>query len=114
MSRAQGGQLSVLQELFLVGCSAILSMIVLNFGLKRLDPNRQTSKAAIERKKELASRLGRPNLDTNVYEDAIASDVANPDHIDVTFNSIGGLEDVKRSLYELVILPLVRPEQAEV
>ena len=110
MSRAQGGQPSVLQELFLVGCSAILSMIVLNFGLKRLDPNRQTSKAAIERKKELASRLGRPNLDTNVYEDAIASDVANPDHIDVTFNSIGGLEDVKRSLYELVILPLVRPE----
>ena len=64
MSRAQGGQPSVLQELFLVGCSAILSMIVLNFGLKRLDPNRQTSKAAIERKKELASRLGRPNLDT--------------------------------------------------
>lgn len=110
MSRAQGGQPSVLQELFLVGCSAILSMIVLNFGLKRLDPNRQTSKAAIERKKELASRLGRPNLDTNVYEDVIASDVANPDHIDVTFNSIGGLEDVKRSLYELVILPLVRPE----
>jgi SpoVK/Ycf46/Vps4 family AAA+-type ATPase len=45
-----------------------------------------------------------------VYEDVIASDVANPDHIDVTFNSIGGLEDVKRSLYELVILPLVRPE----
>jgi SpoVK/Ycf46/Vps4 family AAA+-type ATPase len=110
MSRAQGGQPSVLQELFLVGCSAILSMIVLNFGLKRLDPNRQTNKAAIERKKELASRLGRPNLDTNVYEDVIASDVANPDHIDVTFNSIGGLEDVKRSLYELVILPLVRPE----
>lgn len=68
MSRAQSGQPSVLQELLLIGCSALLSMIVLNFGLKRLDPNRQTSKAAIERKKELASRLGRPNLDTNVYE----------------------------------------------
>jgi SpoVK/Ycf46/Vps4 family AAA+-type ATPase len=85
-------------------------MVVLNFGLKRLDPNRQTSKAAIERKKELAARLGRPKLETNVYEDVIAADVANPDHIDVTFNSIGGLEDTKQSLYELVILPLVRPE----
>lgn len=85
-------------------------MIVLNFGLKRLDPNRQTSKAAIERKKELAARLGRPNLETNVYEDVIAMDVANPDHIDITFDSIGGLEDTKQSLYELVILPLVRPE----
>ena len=110
MSRAQGGQPSIFQELFLVGCSAILSMIVLNFGLKRMDPNRQNSKAAIERKKELATRLGRPNLDTNVYEDVIAMDVANPDHIDVMFNSIGGLEDTKQSLYELVILPLVRPE----
>lgn len=110
MSRNQGGQPSVLQELFLVACSAVLSMVVLNFGLKRLDPNRQTSKAAIERKKELAARLGRPKLETNVYEDVIAADVANPDHIDVTFNSIGGLEDTKQSLYELVILPLVRPE----
>ena len=110
MSRDRGGQPSVLQELFLVACSAVLSMVVLNFGLKRLDPNRQTNKAAIERKKELAERLGRPKLDTNVYEDVIAADVANPDHIDVTFNSIGGLQDTKRSLYELVILPLVRPE----
>ena len=43
-------------------------------------------------------RLGRPKLVTNVYEDAIASDVANPDHINVTFNSIGGLEDTKEAL----------------
>ena len=34
----------------------------------------------------------------------------NPDHIDVEFNSIGGLEAIKQSLYELVILPLRRPE----
>lgn len=40
----------------------------------------------------------------------IACDVINPDHIDVEFNSIGGLEPVKKALYELVILPLQRPE----
>lgn len=40
----------------------------------------------------------------------IASDVVNPDHIDVEFDSIGGLEGIKQSLYELVILPLRRPE----
>ena len=34
----------------------------------------------------------------------------NPDHIDVEFGSIGGLETIKQSLYELVILPLKRPE----
>ncbi|KAG2263057.1 hypothetical protein Bca52824_070136 [Brassica carinata] len=42
--------------------------------------------------------------------DVIACDVINPDHIDVEFGSIGGLETIKQSLYELVILPLKRPE----
>lgn len=46
----------------------------------------------------------------NDIQDMIASDVVNPDHIDVEFDSIGGLEGIKQSLYELVILPLRRPE----
>jgi hypothetical protein len=40
----------------------------------------------------------------------IACDVINPDSIDVEFDSIGGLDKVKQALYELVILPLRRPE----
>lgn len=40
----------------------------------------------------------------------IACDVINPDHIDIEFTSIGGLEKIKQALYELVILPLRRPE----
>jgi ATP-dependent 26S proteasome regulatory subunit len=40
----------------------------------------------------------------------IACDVINPDHIDVEFGSVGGLDRVKQALYELVILPLRRPE----
>jgi ATPase family AAA domain-containing protein 1 len=40
----------------------------------------------------------------------IACDVVNPDDIDVEFDSIGGLDQVKESLFELVILPLRRPE----
>lgn len=43
-------------------------------------------------------------------QDMIACDVINPEDIDVTFNSIGGLELVKQSLHELVILPLQRPD----
>jgi SpoVK/Ycf46/Vps4 family AAA+-type ATPase len=43
-------------------------------------------------------------------QDVIACDVSNPDDIDVTFDTIGGLEDVKRSLQELVILPMQRPD----
>jgi hypothetical protein len=75
------------------------------------------------KKKEIAARLGRPVLETNQYEDVrprrkpkpcalrsrasharhsrpqiIACDVINPDHIRVTFDTIGGLEDIKRAL----------------
>lgn len=46
----------------------------------------------------------------NLKQDVIACDVINPDHIDVEFDSIGGLETIKQALYELVILPLRRPE----
>ncbi|KAL0914238.1 hypothetical protein M5K25_014564 [Dendrobium thyrsiflorum] len=39
-----------------------------------------------------------------------ACDVINPVHIEAEFDSIGGLENIKTSLFELVILPLRRPK----
>ncbi|KAJ8769732.1 hypothetical protein K2173_005938 [Erythroxylum novogranatense] len=99
-----------LQELVLYAASAALSCLVLFAGLRHLDPNREASKKALEHKKEIAKRLGRPLIHTNPYEDVIACDVINPDHIDVEFESVGGLETIKQALYELVILPLRRPE----
>uniref|UniRef100_A0A5B6ZAL4 Putative ATPase family AAA domain-containing protein 1 n=1 Tax=Davidia involucrata TaxID=16924 RepID=A0A5B6ZAL4_DAVIN len=99
-----------LQELILYAASAALSCLVLFAGLRHLDPNRDASKKALEHKKEIAKRLGRPLIQTTPYEDVIACDVINPDHIDVEFDSIGGLEAIKQALCELVILPLRRPE----
>lgn len=99
-----------LQELVLYAASAALSCLVLFAGLRQLDPNRESSKKALEQKKEISKRLGRPLIQTNPYEDVIACDVINPDHIDVEFESIGGLDSIKQALYELVILPLRRPE----
>ncbi|KAK4431290.1 ATPase family AAA domain-containing protein 1 [Sesamum alatum] len=98
------------QELILYAASAALSCLVLFVGLRHLDPNRDASKKALEHKKEIAKRLGRPLIQTNAYEDVIACDVVNPDNIDVKFDSVGGLDAVKQALYELVILPLRRPE----
>uniref|UniRef100_A0A1D1ZDZ7 ATPase family AAA domain-containing protein 1 n=1 Tax=Anthurium amnicola TaxID=1678845 RepID=A0A1D1ZDZ7_9ARAE len=101
---------NVMQELLLYCASAALSCLVLFVGLRQLDPNRDATKKALQHKKEIAKRLGRPLIQTNQYEDVIACDVINPDHIDVEFDSIGGLESIKQALYELVILPLRRPE----
>ncbi|PWA68944.1 P-loop containing nucleoside triphosphate hydrolases superfamily protein [Artemisia annua] len=99
-----------LQKLVSYVARATFSSLVIFVGLKYLDPNREASKKALERRKEISKRLGRPLIDTNSYEDVIASNVINPDHIDVELNSIGGLEAIKQSLYDLVILPLRRPE----
>ncbi|GAB2265031.1 hypothetical protein Dimus_000098 [Dionaea muscipula] len=101
---------SFIQQLVLIAASAAFGWIVLFAGLNHLDPNREASKKALEQKKQIAKRLGRPLIHTNPYEDVIACDVINPDHIDVEFNSIGGLENIKQALFELVILPLRRPE----
>lgn len=102
-------QTTFTQELILYAISAAVSCLVLFAGLKQLDPNRAAAKKAADRKKEIAKKLGRPLVKTNQYEDVIACDVVNPDDIDVTFESIGGLDDIKEALHELVILPLQRP-----
>ncbi|XP_042375404.1 outer mitochondrial transmembrane helix translocase-like isoform X2 [Zingiber officinale] len=101
---------SLLQELLLYAATAALSSLVLFVGLRQLDPNHSARKKALEHKKEIAKRLGRPLINTNPYEDVIACDVINTDHIDIEFESIGGLEHVKQALFELIILPLRRPQ----
>ncbi|KAK9145730.1 hypothetical protein Sjap_005633 [Stephania japonica] len=110
MGRGGGGEMRLVQELVLYAASAALSCLVLFVGLRHLDPNRAATKKAMELKKDISKRLGRPLVNTNSYEDVIACDVINPDHIDVEFDSIGGLDNVKQALYELVILPLKRPD----
>lgn len=61
-------QTKLLQELILYAASAALSCLVLFAGLRQLDPNRESSKKALEHKKEIAKRLGRPLIQTNPYE----------------------------------------------
>jgi len=49
-------------------------------------------------------------LDFNEYEMAIAEDVIDPSNIETTFHDIGGIDDIKTELWDLVILPIVRPD----
>lgn len=49
-----------------------------------------------------------PNL--NEYETAIAEDVVDPSSMESTFADIGGMDEIKRELWELAVLPLVRPD----
>lgn len=66
--RSGSSETKFLQELVLYAASAALSCLVLFAGLRHLDPNREASKKAVEHKKEIAKRLGRPLIQTNPYE----------------------------------------------
>lgn len=50
------------------------------------------------------------NLAKDEYETNFVSAVVPPGEIGVKFDDIGALEEVKKALNELVILPMRRPE----
>lgn len=64
----KSGETKFLQKLVLSAASAAFSCLVLFVGFRQLDPNREASKKALETKKEIAKRLGRPLIQTNSYE----------------------------------------------
>jgi len=49
-------------------------------------------------------------LELDEYETTIAGEIIPPSSIDVTFESIGGLDDIIATLRETVIYPLTFPE----
>mmetsp|Transcript_35038 Transcript_35038/g.56594 ORF Transcript_35038/g.56594 Transcript_35038/m.56594 type:complete len:380 (-) Transcript_35038:190-1329(-) len=75
-----------------------------------IDPNYKQKKDAEKSRKSLMLRLGRKDIETNDYEDVIAKEAVNPADIDCTFADIGGLDEEKKRLRELVVLPFARPE----
>lgn len=56
-------------------------------------------------------RLSLKDIPTdNEYERRLLAEVVPPEEVGVGFNDIGALENVKRTLQEVVMLPLQRPE----
>ena len=49
-------------------------------------------------------------LELDEYEQTIAGEIIPPSSIDVTFESIGGLDDIISTLRETIIYPLTFPE----
>ncbi|KAD3641424.1 hypothetical protein E3N88_30648 [Mikania micrantha] len=108
MADARDPKTKLLQNIIWYAASAAVSCWVLLAGVRHLENNREENRRAIEQRKQLFKRLGRTLIHTTPYE--ASCDVVNPDHIDVEFESIGGLDSTKQALYELAILPLRRPE----
>uniref|UniRef100_A0A6M2E7H0 AAA+ ATPase domain-containing protein n=1 Tax=Populus davidiana TaxID=266767 RepID=A0A6M2E7H0_9ROSI len=81
----------------------------------RLSLPRESLEMAIMRLKEQETISEKPsqnlkNLAKDEYESNFVSAVVAPGEIGVKFNDVGALEEVKKALNELVILPMRRPE----
>lgn len=82
---------------------------------ERLCVPRESLEIAILRLREQETISKKPsqnlkNLAKDEYESNFVSAVVPPGEIGVKFDDIGALEEVKRALNELVILPMRRPE----
>jgi ATP-dependent 26S proteasome regulatory subunit len=97
------------------------SQIALYYGLRyvlsSLDSPSSSSSSKKSRKKgqSLLAQSGLSeqqlaDLDLDEYESTIAGEIIPPGSIDVSFESIGGLDDIISNLRETVIYPLTYPE----
>ncbi|KAK6921325.1 ATPase, AAA-type, core [Dillenia turbinata] len=82
----------------------------LEIAIVRLKEQEQISRKPLQSLKACALILKLQNLAKDEYESNFVSAVVPPGEIGVKFDDIGALEDVKKALNELAILPMRRPE----
>lgn len=81
--------------------------------VKYLDPGQTKRSQQMLKTKSLLKSLDidtSKGLDLDEYELRVAGDLVNPRSLDMGFAEIGGLDEIKGALEELIILPLRRPD----
>jgi len=104
-----------LQDIIRHSIPFIVAAIFLPFAFKRFLPGSENQRAAEKKSKDILDALlkrqkKKRTITVNSHECIIASDIIMPENIQVTFDDIGGLDDIKLKLQESVILPLKYPE----
>eukprot|EP00514_Thraustochytrium_sp_LLF1b_P004082 CAMPEP_0184516874 /NCGR_PEP_ID=MMETSP0198_2-20121128/5260_1 /TAXON_ID=1112570 /ORGANISM="Thraustochytrium sp., Strain LLF1b" /LENGTH=421 /DNA_ID=CAMNT_0026907221 /DNA_START=118 /DNA_END=1383 /DNA_ORIENTATION=- len=108
-----GQMQSLLIELVSMTVSYGLLFAGMRYFMKDMDPMRKQKDAARKNKRLLMEKLianGRQPFEMNDYESIIGSDLIYPEDIDVDFSNIGGLNYVKQEIFDIVALPLQRPD----
>lgn len=103
---------ALIEAAIMVGVTSYVVRKISSAMSQRLErPGNQEAKLRLE--KILQRRLGKAGAkldDLSSYESMIAEDVVDPQDIDAAFENVGGLDEIKRELYELAVLPLKRPD----
>ncbi|WWC88512.1 uncharacterized protein L201_003423 [Kwoniella dendrophila CBS 6074] len=116
MSRRDVGRVAM--DVAFFAASQVALYYALRYVLSSLGEGGSSStsnKKAKEKGKALLSETGLTEkqlneLELDEYESRIAGEIVPPSKIDVTFDSIGGLDEIINSLKETVIYPLTFPE----
>lgn len=104
-----------LKSIIRVLLAATTTYAALWYILQSIDPHSPKRKAEQVKRKAAVKRLqdtpkGQLLEDLNEYEQSIAAEVVFSNDIKITFDDIGGLEDIINELRESIILPLTYPE----
>ncbi|EME27490.1 ATPase family AAA domain-containing protein 1-A [Galdieria sulphuraria] len=107
---------AIFGELLAAALSLAVVIIGGNFLKNKLDPLHEQKKALRKKRQELSQRLRKLNSkaydldDLTSLEAVVAQELVLPDQLDADFTAVGGLKEIKESLEETVLLPLLRPE----
>jgi SpoVK/Ycf46/Vps4 family AAA+-type ATPase len=103
---------SAIELVIVVGASYLLSGYISKMMSQNQLERRGNSEAKRRLEEILERRFGKQIELNNLssYETLIAEDVVDPHDIDTTFADVGGLDEIKRELWELAVLPLKRPD----
>jgi SpoVK/Ycf46/Vps4 family AAA+-type ATPase len=100
-------------ELVSMSASYALLFLGLRYFMREMDPMRKQKDQAKASRQRLVDKLvanGRRPFAMDDYETIIASDLIYPEDLDVDFSMIGGLDHVKQEVFDIVALPLRRPD----
>ncbi|KAI9799381.1 MAG: hypothetical protein M1833_004081 [Piccolia ochrophora] len=128
MSTGSARKYGLLQDVVLIAAANLSVYYIIRYVVRNLDPEKkqkeeakQKSVAALRRLESrgpqsdqssdsgLHKRPRKEDLVLNQYEQAISMELVAPDEIPVTFQDIGGLENIIEELKESVIYPLTMP-----
>ena len=93
--------------------SMVCSYFLLRYALKYLDPTHEEKKRQKEIAEIISQKMNLPRElvnNFNEYEMCLLADLINPTDIKVTWQDIGGLEEIIDDLRQTVIYPLQHPE----
>ena len=104
-----------LGDLFILAGAGLSVYFILNNILNDYVDNSMKNKESEKKGKGILKKLQSSNphlrnISLNQYEKLLLNSLVTPEEISVTFNDVGGLQDIIDELREAVILPLTEPE----